>query len=322
MTSLHPASPAAGERTGVDRPREGGSRPSGRSRLHPRRRLYHYAFALPSICLVLVFFVVPFVANAFFAFVQWTGYSSTLKWTGLSNFELLDQVGLLKHAITVTAVYAVTAMAVQNLVGLALATALQRTSRVNTVFRSLFFVPVLISPLAAGYIWAAVLNAHGPVNTFLSAVLPGGFHYAWLGHDTSALLLVASIDAWKLSGLITLVYIAGLNRIPEQVLQAATLDGAGAWRRFRSVKLPLLAPAVTFNVTVSLVGAFSALDVVFSTTAGGPGDATTLLNVAVYTQYGQSFFGTASALSFVVTLMVIVTAVPLMSWLRRREVQM
>nr|WSY49965.1 extracellular solute-binding protein [Streptomyces sp. NBC_00886] len=93
-------------------------------------------------------------------------------------------------------------------------------------------------------------------------------------------------------------------------------------RRFWSVKLPLLAPAVTFNVVVSLVGAFSALDVVFSTTAGGPGDATTLLNVAVYTQYGQSFFGTASALSFVVTLMVIVTAVPLMSWLRRREVPM
>jgi multiple sugar transport system permease protein/raffinose/stachyose/melibiose transport system permease protein len=156
----------------------------------------------------------------------------------------------------------------------------------------------------------------------LSAVLPGDFHYAWLGHDTTALLAVASIDAWKLSGLITLVYIAGLNRIPEQLLQAATLDGAGAIRRFWSVKLPLLAPAVTFNVVVSLVGAFSALDVVFSTTAGGPGDATTLLNVAVYTQYGQGFFGTASALSFVVTLMVIVTAVPLMSWLRRREVPM
>jgi multiple sugar transport system permease protein/raffinose/stachyose/melibiose transport system permease protein len=229
---------------------------------------------------------------------------------------------ILKHAITVTAIYAITAMAVQNTIGLALATALQRTNRVNSLFRSPFFIPVLISPLAAGYIWAAVLKAHGPLNAFVSAVLPGDFHYAWLGHDTTALLAVASIDAWKLSGLITLVYIAGLNRIPEQLLQAATLDGAGAIRRFWSVKLPLLAPAVTFNVVVSLVGAFSALDVVFSTTAGGPGDATTLLNVAVYTQYGQGFFGTASALSFVVTLMVIVTAVPLMSWLRRREVPM
>ncbi|MFF5302116.1 carbohydrate ABC transporter permease [Streptomyces sp. NPDC013161] len=286
------------------------------------RKLHPYAFALPSIALVLVFFVLPFLANAFFAFVQWTGYSDTITWTGLTNFRFLNQLGILKHAITVTAVYAITAMAVQNTIGLALATALQRTNRVNSLFRSLFFIPVLISPLAAGYIWAAVLNAHGPLNAFLSAVLPGEFHYAWLGHDTTALLAVASIDAWKLSGLITLVYIAGLNRIPEQLLQAATLDGAGVVRRFWSVKLPLLAPAVTFNVVVSLVGAFSALDVVFSTTAGGPGDATTLLNVAVYTQYGQSFFGTASALSFVVTLMVIVTAVPLMSWLRRREVPM
>ncbi|MDT7845579.1 carbohydrate ABC transporter permease [Streptomyces justiciae] len=317
MTSLRHISPAA---PAVRPPRE--RRIAGRSPLHPRRRAYHYAFALPSICLVFVFFVLPFVANAFFAFMQWTGYSATLTWTGLSNFELLDQVGLLKHAIAVTAVYAVVAMAVQNGVGLALAGALQRTNRVNSVFRSVFFVPVLISPLAAGYIWAAALDAHGPVNGFLSTVLPGDFHYAWLGHDTSALLTVASIDAWKLSGLITLVYIAGLNRIPEQILQAATLDGASAWRRFWAIKLPLLAPAITFNVTVSLVGAFSALDVVFSTTAGGPGDATTLLNVAVYTQYGQSFFGTASALSFVVTLMVLLTAVPLMGWLRRREVSM
>jgi len=88
------------------------------------------------------------------------------------------------------------------------------------------------------------------------------------------------------------------------------------------VEFPLLAPAFTFNVVLSLIGAFSALDVVFATTDGGPGDATTLLNVAVYNEYGQGLFGTASALSFVVALMAIVAAVPLIGWLRRREVQM
>lgn len=287
-----------------------------------RRRTHSYWFALPSIILVVVFFLVPFIANGAFAFLQWTGYSNTIRWIGLGNFRLVDDLGILKHAIEVTLIYAVTGLVVQNIVSISLAKALRKTNRVNTAFRAIFFIPVLISPLAAGYIWQAVLTPAGPLNSFLSAVLPGGFHYAWLGHPVSALLVVASIDAWKLSGLITLVYIAGLNRIPRSVIEAATLDGAGPWRRFWRVEFPLLAPAFTFNVVLSLIGAFSALDVVFATTDGGPGDATTLLNVAVYNEYGQGLFGTASALSFVVALMAIVTAVPLIGWLRRREVQM
>ena len=290
--------------------------------LRGSRNRHFYWFALPSIVLVTVFFIVPFVANGVFAFLQWTGYSNTIRWTGLGNFRLVNALGILWHAVTVTVIYAVTGLIVQNAVSLCLAKALQRTSRANTVFRAVFFIPVLISPLAAGYIWAAVFSLNGPVNTVLRAILPGGFHFNWLGSNAWALIIVACIDAWKLSGLITLVYIAGLNRIPRSVLDAATIDGAGAWRRFWKVEFPLLAPAFTFNIVVSLVGAFSAMDVVFSTTSGGPGDATTLLNVAVYDQYGQGLFGTASALSFVVSVMAIITAVPLIGWLRRREVQL
>lgn len=292
------------------------------ARVRRGRSLARLAFALPSILLVLVFFLIPFAANAVFAFTRWTGYSSVIKWDGLANFRLLQQLGVLAHATEVTAVYAVTSMLVQNVVGLGLALAMQRTDKVNSFFRSLYFIPVLISPLAAGYIWSAVLQPDGPLNTIISLVVPGGFHYAWLGHNLSALLCVATVDAWKWTGLVTLVYIAGLNRIPKQIPEAALLDGAGPVRRFRSVTFPLLAPALTFNVVVTLVGAFSALDVVFSTTGGGPGDATSVLNVALYNEYGQSFFGLASSLGFVITLMVVLTAVPLISWLRRREVQM
>ena len=306
------------------RPSSGG-RPARRGRKAGRagRRSRHLAwFALPSIALVTVFFLVPFVANGVFAFLQWTGYSTSIRWTGLGNFRLVNELGILWHAVAVTVIYAVIGLVLQNVVSLCLAKALRRTNRTSSVFRAVFFIPVLISPLAAGYIWAAVFSLGGPVNTVLSVILPGGFHYNWLGNSWWALVIVASIDAWKLSGLITLVYIAGLNRIPRSVIEAATIDGAGAWHRFWRVEFPLLAPAFTFNVVVSLIGAFSAMDVVFSTTSGGPGDATTLLNVAVYDQYGQGLFGTASALSFVVSLMAILTAIPLIGWLRRREVKL
>ncbi|MFT4081688.1 MAG: sugar ABC transporter permease [Nocardioides sp.] len=290
-------------------------------RSRPRRAWYRLAFAAPAIVLVSVFFFLPFLANAGFSFTQWTGYSDVISWNGLDNFRLMFELGVIGHATLVTVGYAVVSMAVQNGVGLVLAKALQSTNRVNTVFRSVFFVPVLMSPLAAGYIWAGVLRSNGALNAVIGWVKPG-FDYAWLGHDTSALLCVATIDAWKWSGLVTLIYIAGLNRIPRTVVEAATLDGAGAWLRFWRIEFPLLAPAFTFNLVITLVGAFSALDVIFATTGGGPGNATRVLNAAVYEQYGQGLFGTASALSLVITLLVIITAVPLIAWLRRREVRM
>jgi len=284
------------------------------------RGLPAFLFIVPSLVLIATFFIAPFVFNTAFAFVNWTSFSDRLSWAGLDNFRYIWDLGVLGQAIKVTAIYAVVVMIVQNTVSLTLATMLQRTSAANSVFRTIFFVPVLISPLAAGYIWSAILQPNGPLNTIISALVPGTFHYAWLGHSTSALICVAAVEAWKWSGLITLVYIAGLNSVPRTVIEAATVDGADMWTRFWRIKVPLLAPAFTFNVVVTFVGALSAFDIVMSTTSGGPGDATTVLNVALYQQYSQGFFGNASALSLVVTVLVVVTAIPLVTWLRRREV--
>jgi raffinose/stachyose/melibiose transport system permease protein len=282
-------------------------------------RSYRCWFAAPSILLVTVFFALPFLANGVLSFTRWTGFSSHIKFAGLGNFEALQALGILGHATKVTLIFALITMATQNLTGLALAKALQGTNRVNTVFRAIFFVPVLMSPLAAGYIWAAMLAPQGPINQAIGWIVPG-FDFAWLGHPTSALVMVGLIDGWKWSGLAALVYVAGLNSIPRPVIEAAILDGAGAIRRFFLVELPLLAPALTFNITITLVGSFSALDVIFSTTKGGPGDATSVLNAAVYMQYGAGLFGQSSALSFTIALMVIVTALPLIFYLRKREV--
>lgn len=276
-------------------------------------------FLLPSLVLVIVFFVTPFVLNIPFAFSQWSGYSSEIRLTGLDNFQLLWENGTLQGAIGVTLVYAVIAMVVQNSVALSLALCLRDTTPVNSFFRSLFFLPVLISPLAAGYIWRAILDPGGPLNAVIGLVLPG-FDFAWLGNPVSALVSVAFIDGWKWSGIATLVYIAGLNSIPASLTEASEIDGAGRWQTFWHVSFPLLAPAFTFNVVTTLIGALSAFDVIASTTGGGPGTATRTLNVAVQQQFGQGYFGTASTISLMVTILVITFAVPLVVWLRRREV--
>ena len=290
---------------------------SRRSRRDPRSGSWTW-FLLPSLILVGVFFVLPFLLNVPFAFSQWSSYRDEIPFVGFDNFVMLWNNGALWGAIKVTVVYAAIAMALQNTVALSLALALRDTTRLNSFFRSVFFLPVLISPLAAGYIWRGIVDPAGPLNAAIAVVIPG-FDHAWLGNPTTALITVAFVDGWKWSGIATLVYIAGLNSIPNSLMEAAALDGANAWQRFWYITRALLAPAFTFNIVTTLVGALSAYDVIAAATGGGPGTATTTLNVAVQQQFSYGYFGTASTLSLTITLLVIAVAVPLVWWLQRRE---
>jgi multiple sugar transport system permease protein/raffinose/stachyose/melibiose transport system permease protein len=288
------------------------------------RRSWHsrdtwWLLALPSILLVAAFFVLPFLLNIRFAFTDWNSYSDVINWNGLDNFQVLIKQHILFESVRYTLIYAVVAMVVQNAVSLTLALALQDTNPLNSVFRSLFFLPVLISAVAGGYIWFAMLAPNGPFNQAIALVIPG-FGHAWFGEVSTALVTIAFVDAWKWSGIATLVYIAGLNAIPHEVVEAATIDGATAWQRFWRVRFPLLAPAFTFTVVTTLLGAISAYDIPAATTRGGPGTATMVLNLAMAQQWTGGFFGTGSALSLTVTVIVVVIAIPLVMFLRRREV--
>ena len=276
-------------------------------------------FAVPALLLVGLFFVVPLLLNLPLSFSNWTTYRSEIVWNGISNFRLLYSQGYLLNAIWVTLAYSVIAMLVQNIVSLSLAYALRESTPLNGFFRSLYFLPVLISPLAVGYVWRGILDPAGPLDSFLSLFWPG-FHYAWLGNVATALPAVAFVDAWKWIGLTTLVYIAGINSVPRELNEAAYIDGANSWQSFWQVTFPLLAPAFTFNVVVTLIGAFSAFDVIQATTGGGPGAATRSINVLLRIQWGMGNFGTGSALGLIITVMVIVAAIPLVAYLRRREV--
>jgi multiple sugar transport system permease protein/raffinose/stachyose/melibiose transport system permease protein len=275
-------------------------------------------FALPAFAFVGVFFLAPLFLNVPLSFSSWTTYRSAIVWNGLTNFNVLYSQGYLINAIWVTVAYSVIAMLVQNVVSLSLAYALRESTLLNGFFRSIFFLPVLISPLAVGYIWRGILDPAGPIDSLIAFFWPG-FHFSWLGQTSTALPAVAFVDAWKWIGLTTLVYIAGINAVPHELHEAARMDGANAWKTFWHITFPLLAPAFTFNVAVTLIGAFSAYDVIQATTGGGPGSSTRSINVLLRIQWGMGNFGTGSALGLIVTVMVIVVAVPLVGYLRRRE---
>lgn len=280
----------------------------------------YWKYAVPIAIVISLLYFLPLLINSFLAFTDWSGFKSAINFTGLDNFQTLVEQYNLPEQVRLTLVYAVTASLVGNFMALSLALALERPTITNQVFRAIFFISVLLSPLAAGYVWAGILDPAGPLNQAIGVVSPG-FDFAWLGSSTLAIFLVAMIDAWKWVGFFTLIYIAGLSTVPTELKEAAVAMGANRWQVFRHAKLPFLAPAITYNVTVTVIGAMSTFDIILATTGGGPGNATRVLNVLTLDQFGIGYFGLASATSLVVTLMVTLTAIPLVWFLRRRELE-
>lgn len=273
-------------------------------------------FLLPALVVVSIFYLVPNLLNLALAFTDWSAYRDTIAFTGLDNFRELVREGALVNDLRVTVVYAVVVMVAQNLAGLVLAFALERSNRTNGLFRALFFLPVLISPLAAGYVFKALLADDGPLNRVL------GIEVSWLGSTTWTIVVVALVNAWKFMGVNMLVYIAGLNAIPGELLEAARTEGAGRWRIIRTVQLPLLAPAITFNFVTTLIGAFNTFDIVFAMTNGGPGDSTQVLNAFIQQQYAQGYYGYSISMGLLLLLLVCIVAFPVLLTLRRREVDL
>ena len=293
------------------RPARGRPRPSAW-----RQRLGTSGFLLPALAVIAIFYVIPNLLDFALAFTNWSTYSSNITFTGLTNFRDLLQEGALTNDLRVTVEYALVVMLAQNMAGLALALALERTSRINGFFRSVFFLPVLISPLAAGYVFKAILADNGPLNGLL------GTDVSWLGSTTWTIVVVALVNAWKFMGINMLIYIAGLNAIPGELVEAARVEGASWGQITRRVKLPLLAPAVTFNIVATLIGAFNTFDIVFAMTQGGPGISTQVLNSFIQQQYSQGYYGYSISMGLLLLGLVCVVAFPTLFALRRREVNL
>jgi raffinose/stachyose/melibiose transport system permease protein len=280
-----------------------GRRPTGRI----NRQTHPMWFLAPALAILLVFFFLPTVFNFIYAFTDWSGFKAEINPVGLSNFEDLASNGTLWRALRITVVYAVLVAIFQNLFGFGLAVLLERDTRLNRIARVFFLIPVLMSALAVGYIFQALLK-------------PGNlFTYAWLGDTTWTIVVVAVIHAWKWMGLSMLIYLAGLKTIPEDIIEAARIDGASRWRTFWRIRSPLLAPAVTFNVATALLGSMNGFDVVQATTGGGPARTTEILNIFIYRTFGQGLFAQATTMSLVLFLLVALMAFPVIYVLRRRE---
>jgi raffinose/stachyose/melibiose transport system permease protein len=285
------------------------------SRIHPVFR----ALALPGILALVAFTLVPVVAGGLYAFTDWRGLGDA-QWIGLDNFREIFRDPTTRGALWHTLIFGGALVVLTNAVGLALALGLNRTLKTRHLLRAVFFLPVILSPLAVSYVWQYILDPSGPVNTVLGTLGLESWQRAWLGDPNWALLAVLLVLVWQQSGLTMVIYLAGLQSIPDDLVEASTVDGASAWMRLRRVTLPLLRPAFIIASTLTLIFGLRVFDQILGLTAGGPVGATETLATQVWKQsFADGRFGYGAALSILLTLIIGTLALAQLFALRRRE---
>lgn len=245
-----------------------------------------------------------------YAFTDWDGLSESFGWVGFENLldVFTEELGM--AALRNTFVCAAFVMVFQNVFGLALALALNTAVRSRGVLRTIFFTPVVLTPLVTGYIWSYLLEPTGTVNTMLEAIGLDDLAQNWLGDPRFALGSVIVAYLWQFSGLSMVIYLAGLQAIPPELTEAAVIDGAGPVRRFFSITLPLINGSVVINGLLTMVTGLGQFDQVYAMTKGGPLHATETISTVIYSegfQGGDVPYG--SALALVMTLIVSVLAI-------------
>lgn len=272
---------------------------------HGGRWLY-LLMALPITLYVLVLFVWPLVYGLGISLFEYrlTDPTQTRTFVGLDNYAKAFADPSSRTALVNTLVFVVGAVALELVVGLGLALLLWRDTRLNQVAAALLLIPIALTPLVAGLVWRAILNADfGTLGYYVTTIL--GVRRGLTAQPDTAMLSIILVDAWQWTPLVMLILLAGLKTLPVQPFEAARVDGGSAWRILRHLTLPMLAPTILLALLIRTMDAFKVFDAVFAMTQGGPGLSTTVLNFYVYKQ-GLVFFdmGYAAALSTILLVVI------------------
>lgn len=283
--------------------RVAGTLPRRRSGLLAHEHRDGWLFFLPWLIGFLWFTLGPMLYSIYLLFVNWN-FMSAPKWVGLGNFVTLSQDTLVRTSIADTAYFTFIAVPVQLLVALALALALNQPLRGIRVFRSIFYLPSIVPAIAMAVTWLQILNpAYGILNSVFRALrIPP---QSWLLFPASARNVFILMSLWGVGGQ-TIIFLAGLNGVPQSLYEASSVDGARSWQQFWRITLPLLSPTLFFNLVVGIIGTFQVFTQAFVMTNGGPENATLFAVLYIYqTAFVNFQMGYASVLSWCLFLIIV-----------------
>ena len=273
-----------------------------------REAVAGYLFILPWLFGFICFTAGPMVASFVLSFTEWN-IVGTPRWVGLENYNRIftsdpDFIQSLKVTFTFALIY----LPIATLFGLGVAVALNAKVRCIGLFRTLFYLPSVAPSIAAALVWVWMLNPrYGLINTGLSQIGIAGPN--WFRNPDTALYGIMLISLWGVGGS-AVIYLAGLQNIPQHLYEAAQVDGANTWRQFWHITLPTLTPTIFFQLVIGLIGVFQTFTSSFVATGGGPRKATFFYMLYIYTRAWESLrMGYASALAWILTLIILLITV-------------
>ncbi|HIY19482.1 MAG TPA: sugar ABC transporter permease [Candidatus Blautia avistercoris] len=271
-------------------------------------KIFPYCMTAPAIILFVLFVIAPFIYGLYTSFFQWDGLSE-MKYIGTQNYSFVFQDKNYWSALGNTFKYALVVTVLKNGLGLALALLIVKQVRGKGLFRTSLYMPVTFSYVVIGVLWTWIYNpTFGILNSFLTKVGLGSLIQGWLSDPNVALYSVAWVDIWKWIGFHMVLYLAGLQGVPNELYEAAEIDGAGKFQKFWSITLPQINGILVVNVLLAITGAFvNNYNLINVMTDGGPfGSTEVALTYIVRTAFDYRNVGKANAMSMILFAIVLV----------------
>jgi raffinose/stachyose/melibiose transport system permease protein len=275
---------------------------------------------VPALILFFVFILFPFFKGIQISFTNWNGYNQEYKWIGFQNYARMWTDPDIARIIKNTVIYGVGSSVFQNVIGLLYALFLNMNIQTRGVVRTVIYMPVIISSLIMGYIWYFFFQYQGgAINDILLLFQDKPSNL--LGDPQINVWIITFVNTYQYLGIAMVLFLAGLQTIPKDYYEAATIDGAGAFSRFFHVTWPLLAPAFTISMVLNLIGGLKLFDVIAALTNSGPGYASASLSTLMYMLYfGREDAGYAAAIGILMFIMISIVSLTALVFLRKREV--
>jgi ABC-type sugar transport system permease subunit len=296
------------------------------------QRYGHLWFVLPGLVVFLAFVIYPAISAFWLSFFDWRGIGIHYHFIGFANFiEALGSAEFYRAA-TNNLIFFVAILIFQHTIGLLIAVQLNARPRFMQVYRTILFLPVILSLIATGFVWDLLLSPNiGLLNPLLRTIGLGFMTRDWLSDVTWALPVVIAVQAWNLLGWSVIIYLSGLQGVPEELRQAAEIDGANAWQSFWRVVFPLLSPSFSSLTVLTFIQIFRVFDVVYVLTGpiGAPAGRTDVLGTLIYrTAFGvggnssmDARMSYAIAISVILFIVMGLISAVLIRFLRRREIE-
>jgi raffinose/stachyose/melibiose transport system permease protein len=283
-------------------------------------------FLAPALAAYLVFVVGPMIESVRLSFFEWSGFQGApQEFVGLRNYvRILTQDPVFWTALGNTVIWVILSLVIPVALGLILAVALNRPLFGRNAFRSLFYIPGVLAPIAIANMWRWMYNPNFGVGVTLAEMFnaPWLAEIQWLGDRNLALYSIFAAFVWQIAGTNMVLFLAGLQSVSVEHVEAAKLDGANAWQVFRNVTLPALRPVTVVVVVLTIINSIKVFDLIVGMTGGGPAQSTQVLALWSYTQsFGNHEYGMGNAIATVLLVITLIIVVPYMVWTAKQEKQ-